>query len=179
MICQHCGQRHAQVHVTKMINGVKAEMHWCETCAMEKGELPQMGIGFSLHQLLSGFLEHDSENATVKNTGKHEPRSKKTMLRCASCGMNYAQFSKVGRLGCAACYTHFGERLKPMLKRVQGGMVHVGKLPKRGTERVQLKRRIEQLKLQLLQLIANEEFEQAATLRDQIRILERGLSEHE
>jgi protein arginine kinase activator len=36
MICQSCNQREANVHITKIINGVKTEMHLCDECAKKQ-----------------------------------------------------------------------------------------------------------------------------------------------
>ena len=48
MICQECNQRPAALHFTKIINGEKTEVHLCEKCAQEKGEMFMFngGIGF-------------------------------------------------------------------------------------------------------------------------------------
>lgn len=90
--------------------------------------------------------------------------------------MTYSQFSKIGRFGCSSCYKYFGDRLDPLFKRVHGNTVHVGKVPKRSGGRIQLKRKIDDLKLELQQRIQQEEFEEAAQLRDQIRTLEKEIS---
>ena len=42
MICQECNQRPATLHFTKIINGEKTEVHLCEKCAQEKGEMFMM-----------------------------------------------------------------------------------------------------------------------------------------
>jgi len=167
MICQECGKRTATLHFTKIIQGNKTELHLCETCAREKGEFTSnAGNGFSIHQLLAGMLELDTPHkATIS------PKSR--TLSCDTCGMTYAQFSKLGRFGCSECYQHFAERLPPLLKRVHGNTTHVGKVPQHAGSRVQLKRRIDQMKKDLQQLIEQEEFEAAARKRDEIRELEK------
>ena len=168
MLCQECGKRPATLHFTKIVNGDKTEFHFCESCAREKGEvIPGTANGFSIHNLLSGLLEldpHGKPSAGAREAGQP---------RCDFCGMTYAQFSKVGRFGCAECYKHFRDRLTPILKRVHGNTIHVGKVPKRAGKRVQMLRRIEQLKRELAAKVEQEEFEAAAKLRDQIRELEK------
>lgn len=168
MLCQECGKRPATLHFTKIVNGDKTEFHFCETCAREKGELiPGTANGFSIHNLLSGLLELDPNGKTASSAAKA------VQPRCDFCGMTYSQFSKVGRFGCSECYKHFGERLTPLLKRVHGNTVHVGKVPKRVGKQVQVRRQIEQLKRELHLKVEQEEFEAAARLRDQIRELEK------
>ncbi|WP_166246054.1 UvrB/UvrC motif-containing protein [Paenibacillus turpanensis] len=170
MTCQECGKRPATLHFTKIVNGEKSEFHFCEACAREKGEIiPGTPGGFSIHNLLSGILELDP------NGGSKSAKPTQT-LRCEHCGLTYSQFSKLGRFGCSDCYRHFSERLDPLLRRVHGNTVHIGKVPERTGETIQLKRRIESLKQELQTLITSEEFEQAAGVRDQIRELEKKIT---
>jgi len=91
--------------------------------------------------------------------------------------MTYSQFSKLGRFGCSSCYKYFSDRLDPLFKRVHGGTSHVGKVPKRTGGRIQIKRRIDELKKELQMRILQEEFEAAAEIRDQIRELERNIAQ--
>ncbi|WP_135556469.1 UvrB/UvrC motif-containing protein [Paenibacillus cymbidii] len=168
MNCQECGKKPATLHFTKIVNGEKTEFHICETCAREKGELiPGTAGGFSIHNLLSGLLDFDP--ASVGG-------AKQQTLRCEQCGLTYGQFSKLGRFGCSSCYKHFEDRLDPLFKRVHGNVVHVGKVPKRTGGRIQVKREVDALKKQLAQRIEQEEFEQAAEIRDQIRELEKKIA---
>lgn len=167
MQCEECGKRPASLHFTKIVNGEKAELHICEACAREKGEhIPGNPNGFSIHNLISGLLDFDSQQA----------KSKQPIVKCDTCGMTYAQFGKIGRFGCSQCYRQFAERLDPLLKRVHGNTVHVGKVPKRAGGKVRTKREIERLKKEMRGRIEREDFESAARLRDRIRELENEVS---
>jgi protein arginine kinase activator len=169
MQCQECGKRPATLHFTKIVNGEKTELHICETCAREKGELiPGTQAGFSIHSLLSGLLDFE---ATKANGGAKQPG-----LQCENCGMTYTQFSKIGRFGCSHCYKQFSERLDPLLKRVHGSTVHVGKVPKRAGGKLKTKRDIDRLKKEMQGKIEREDFEAAAQLRDRIRELEKEMN---
>lgn len=172
MQCQECGKRPATLHFTKIVNGEKTEFRICESCAREKGEIiPGTTGGFSIHNLLSGFLDFNpgshSHNANVK-----VPEN----LRCEECGLTYSQFSKIGRFGCSSCYKYFNDRLDPLFKRVHGNTVHVGKVPKRAGNHIQVKRKLDELRQKLQERILQEEFEEAAGLRDEIRELEKTIS---
>ncbi|NUU59736.1 UvrB/UvrC motif-containing protein [Paenibacillus agri] len=173
MLCQECGAKPATLHFTKIVNGEKTEFHICESCAREKGELiPGTAGGFSIHSLLSGLLD-------LEGAGKEKTAAAKTTqsLQCENCGMTYSQFSKLGRFGCSSCYKYFNSALDPLFKRVHGSTAHVGKIPKRAGARIVFRRQIDELKLQLQQSIAQEEFETAAHLRDQIRELEKEIAQ--
>jgi len=171
MLCQECGKRPSTLHFTKIVNGEKTEFHICELCAREKGEMiPGASNGFSIHNLLSGLMDFGPAANTGLGMGT------KT-LRCEQCGLTYTQFGKSGKFGCSSCYLNFSERLDPLLKRVHGNIGHAGKVPKRTGGLIKHKREIESLKMTLLQHIDQEEFEQAAEVRDQIRELENRLVE--
>lgn len=171
MFCQECGKRPATLHFTKIVNGEKTEFHICESCAREKGEgIPGTPNSFSIHSLLSGLLDFNSPGASA-------PQAPPQTVRCEECGLTYAQFSKIGRFGCSSCYNAFAERLDPLLKRVHSSTMHSGKIPKRSGGQIQCKREIEQLRKDMQTYIEQEEFENAAELRDRIRELERKLAE--
>jgi len=170
MICQECGKRPATLHFTKIVNGEKTEFHICEHCARERGEMiPGTPNGFSIHNLLSGLLDFEP-------TGAGSMTPKQAAPRCEHCGLTYSQFSKLGRFGCSECYKHFEDRLDPLFKRVHGNTIHVGKVPKRTGGIIQYKREIERLKKDLQFRIEQEEFEQAAKIRDHIKELERKIA---
>ncbi|WP_168123990.1 UvrB/UvrC motif-containing protein [Paenibacillus sp. HB172176] len=172
MFCQECGKKPATLHFTKIINGEKTEFHICEACAREKGEgIPGAPNSFSIHSLLSGLLDF---NAIGGNASSGIANSS---LQCEECGLTYAQFSKIGRFGCSSCYKTFGNRLDPLLKRVHGSTTHTGKIPKRSGDQIKCKREVERLRRELQTYVEQEEFENAAELRDRIRELDRKISE--
>lgn len=169
MVCQECGERPASLHFTKVVNGEKTEFHLCESCAREKGELLSGGqAAFSIHHLLSGMLNFEGPGQDAA-----KPKASPKQLRCETCGLTYQQFSQIGRFGCGDCYHHFEPVLEPLFRRVHGNTSHVGKLPERMGGHLRRKRRLSELRSKLQQLVANEEFEEAARVRDRIRSLEQ------
>jgi len=173
MKCQDCGQRQATLHFTKIINGEKTEFHICEHCAREKGDYSPGSNSFSIHHLLSGLLNFDP--VTKSNTYQGPQK-----MSCKKCGMTFEQFARAGRFGCANCYDTFNSKLEPILKRVHSGNhTHHGKIPKRIGGSIQVRKKINQLKEALKYHIDQEEFEQAAIVRDQVRSLENMLKNGE
>ena len=169
MICQKCGKNSATVYVTKVINGNKTEMYFCEYCAREKGEMDNPFEGnFPLHQFFSGmmgFLPGGGSEAMVPQA--------QTSVQCPGCGLTYAQFGQIGRFGCDRCYEGFQEYLPSLFRRLHGNQKHMGKIPKRSGSGIKLKREIEQLRAELQKKINEEAFEEAAMLRDQVKKLEQ------
>ncbi|WP_067928225.1 UvrB/UvrC motif-containing protein [Alicyclobacillus shizuokensis] len=167
MLCQRCQQRPATVQFTKIVNGQKSVQHLCEKCAREQGTLfaaPMQTLDFN--HLLSGLLNMESSPGFSPAPSQ---------ARCSNCGMTYQQFTEVGRLGCPHCYDSFAGRLDPLLKRIQNGTEHMGKIPVHAGKQVQLRKNLERLRQELKQAVAFERFEEAARIRDQIRSLEEQL----
>ncbi|AND37727.1 MULTISPECIES: UvrB/UvrC motif-containing protein [Cytobacillus] len=175
MICQECNQRPATLHFTKVVNGEKAEFHLCEKCAQEKGEMFMLGSGsgFSINNLLAGLL---NIQPAFQESGQDAFQQEK-VLQCEQCSLTFQQFIKVGRFGCANCYETFKDQLNPILRRLHSGnFSHSGKIPARIGGTIHLRRNIDDLKNNLKEMIAKEEFERAAELRDEIRKLEKQLN---
>jgi protein arginine kinase activator len=162
MLCDICGKREATVHLTEIINEQMTKLHLCEECAKQKGA--EMEEHFGLADLLAGLANLDTPVETAKEK----------KVKCAACGMTYSDFKKIGRLGCGQCYEAFKTYLMPLLKRIHGSDIHVGKTPDRKGKVAKTKRvDIEQLKKRLKRAIELEEFEEAAQLRDEIKKCER------
>ncbi|GGE56728.1 protein-arginine kinase activator protein [Pullulanibacillus camelliae] len=169
MECQECHIRPATLHFTKIINGHKTEVHLCEECAREKGEIMAGSNAFSIHNLLSGLLNFEQPMEANGGSHEHDP------LQCPKCGLTYNEFTRIGKFGCDECYKTFDEKLNPILRKVHSGnTAHIGKIPRRMGKDISARRKILDLKDRLQELVEKEEFEEAAKTRDLIRELERG-----
>jgi protein arginine kinase activator len=158
MLCTKCGVKNAVLHYTKNYNGEITEHHLCQECAQEEGLFGNLSLDF-------GDLFKDVfGNEFIPS---HTPS-----LRCPECGMTLDLFEKTGRMGCSECYDTFYSQITPVLKRIHGSTVHTGKLTKEVQGEVKAKRQIDRLRKELKEAITNEEFEKAASLRDQIREME-------
>lgn len=138
------------------------KVNLCDACSKEKGvEDPK---SFALADLLLGIgaSEEIEKNALTQ--------------KCPVCGFSQADFKKTGRLGCAACYATFAEGLHTLLKAMHKGTEHVGKLPQRAHRSIQLHHRMRALNENLQKAVSEENYETAASLRDQIKQLESELS---
>jgi protein arginine kinase activator len=90
-------------------------------------------------------------------------------LKCPSCGFTQADFKKTGRLGCAECYTTFAEGLEGLLKSMHKGTKHLGKVPQPMQQHKDYAEKLGKLQQLLEKAVADEDFEQAAVLRDEIK----------
>jgi protein arginine kinase activator len=95
------------------------------------------------------------------------------LAKCQRCGLTYSEFRDGGRLGCSNCYQAFKDQIKPLLRRIHGSNVHIGKSPHMSQGIFEKRREIESLKMELGRAIETEDFEKAAEIRDRIRDLEQ------
>jgi len=165
MLCDVCNKNQATVHLTEIIDDRMNELHLCEECARQKSA--QMEQQFGLSDLLAGLAEFE----------KPPKEPELALLKCPNCGLTYADFKKIGRLGCGECYTAFRKYLIPLLKKVHGTCTHLGKNPIKAVRTVKKKPHLEELREKLQKAIEDEAFEEAAGLRDQIKELEKGQDE--
>jgi len=173
MLCEKCQVRPASLHFTKIINGLKNELHLCEQCAKENEEFSfESQDPFSFHHLLSGLLNFD------QMMGGTSIKTNIESLRCKACGLTFNQFKKTGKFGCNDCYQHFETQLEPIFRRVHGNSLHSGKVPVRSGGKIKLKKEIDTLKNRLQEKVTAEEFEEAAKLRDEIKKLEQKFSKN-
>ena len=70
------------------------------------------------------------------------------------------------------CYEVFESQVIPVLEDMHSGTSHSGKIPEVALERQGSKQTIRRLKDSLARAIAEEAYEEAAKLRDQIQSLE-------
>lgn len=164
MLCQNCQKRAANVHFTQIINNRKIEMYLCEHCAKEKGQL-NVGAPLSINDFLSGLIG-------LEQTGSYLSDMQPKQVVCEKCGMSYDEFQRVGKLGCNNCYEVFHEKIKPLIKRLHGSIVHNGKIPASVSKDIKSSKEIEELKELLNKAIQNEEYEKAAEIRDKIKSIE-------
>lgn len=170
MLCDICGKNPATVHLTEIIDEQMNELHLCEECARQKSV--QMEQQFGLSDLLAGLAEFEKPAKEAEAA---------TSVKCPNCGLTYADFKKIGRLGCGECYTAFKKYLAPLLKRIHGSCQHVGKSPVKITKASRKKPDLDltekpdiaQLRQKLTKAIEMEEFEEAAKIRDQIKETEK------
>lgn len=94
--------------------------------------------------------------------------------RCPKCGMSWVDFRQKGRLGCSECYETFTKELQPIINQLQGSLEHKGKIPVQQGKEIAIQRKITILRNDLQRMVNEQNFEEAARIRDQIREMEKG-----
>ena len=165
MLCDICKKNVATVHLTQMVEGKTKKVDLCEACSKEKGV--DDPTGFSLADLLLGLgAAQEIEQASAGGE-----------IKCPHCGFTQADFKKAGRLGCSECYKVFAEGLESLLKTMHKGTKHVGKVPQVFRQSQDLADKLKSLQKKLEKAISNEDFETAATLRDEVKALKAQMTE--
>ncbi len=160
--CQNCKLRPAKVHFTEIVNDNMVAMNLCLECAEEKGiDVNKVG-NYGLGDLVAGLID-DTVDSEAERISK---------VRCPSCGYEYSDFKKIGRLGCPECYDAFEAQLVQVLRHVHGSTQHAGKKAAQVGERAVVRERVTALREELSEAIRAEDYERAAAIRDEIRGLE-------
>ena len=166
MMCEECGIRPANFHLVTIINGERVERNLCPAC-MAKYQKQVPGLDFNnLAGILNSILASGSDEAE-----QARQEAQYASCTCEQCGMTYAEFQKCGMLGCANCYQAFKTPLTALLQRVHGNTQHAGRVPNGVHSGTSIRMNIDRLRQKLQKAVADEEYEQAAKLRDAIRAL--------
>ena len=166
MKCGVCAKREAVVAYTHIVDDVKQTLLLCPECASEKNIEVQVTPGAPAKD--APVLVKEIKIELTKLAGAEGDGG----VRCPSCEMSYEEFKKIGRLGCPQCYDAFAPQLEHLIKRIHGDNRHRGKGPMEEAQSAQVADELERLQAELAQAVAEEAFEEAAQLRDRIRLLE-------
>ncbi|HZT22604.1 MAG TPA: UvrB/UvrC motif-containing protein [Verrucomicrobiae bacterium] len=158
MICSICKEKPATVHLTQIVGDKMQKLDLCEACAKAKGLNDPTGFSLADADVLFGL----GASQELESAGGAE-------LKCPRCGFTQADLKKSGRLGCPECYRTFAEGLAGLLKTMHKGTRHVGKAPEALRASRDHADRLRTLQKKLAKAIEEENFEEAAQLRDQIR----------
>jgi len=158
MTCQRC-QEEASVHLTESAQGRRREVHLCADCAREAGLVPPADEApppLALDAVVQGLI--------VAHVG--ELVGELAGLTCPVCGLKFMEYRARGRLGCPHDYQVFARGLLPLLQRTHGATRHVGKVARSRPAAADRLR----LRSGLRDAVAREDYEEAARLRDLLRL---------
>jgi protein arginine kinase activator len=159
MQCSICKEKPATVHLTQIVGDKMQKLDLCEECAKAKGINDPTSFSLADADVLFGL---GASQEIEQSSGGVE-------TKCTRCGFSQADFKKSGRLGCPECYRTFAEGLESLLKTMHKGTRHAGKVPEALRASREQSDHLKLLQKKLAKAIEDENFEQAAQLRDEIK----------
>jgi protein arginine kinase activator len=169
--CRQCSKP-ATLHITEVRKSEVQEIHLCESCAKdylsqaEQAAEPASSSSFE-------FEKFDEMQETIPS-GPDTPA-------CPNCGITFKEFRTMVRLGCPHDYVQFESDLIPLLENIHGETQHCGKIPRRAPDSSRRQHQLIRLRSELNAAVRDENYEEAARLRDEIESIgaEPGSSEHD
>ena len=160
--CTSCKKSIATIHILDLQDGsIVEQKHLCSSCADQAGMVQQKGPPLKLGSA--------AEMLDLIDNLKQDSSPGKPSAACPSCGLSVAEFKVRGRMGCPHCYEVFRAALLPVLERVHDATCHRGRVPGHGTNPPSPSAILADLRQRLTTAIDEENYEEAASLRDQIR----------
>ena len=175
MLCERCEKSEATVHLTEIVKNVKSEVHLCDKCARMSDFNPELtNFSLSLPEMLSFLDVGEFDDSFDTN-------------KCATCGLTYLEYRRIGKLGCSDCYKYLWFALEPVISSYHGEKRHIGKIPLSYTEVKAIEEvlldtktkliggceNVSELRRKLEIAVDEERYEDAAELRDRIKEIER------
>ncbi len=172
MLCEKCKKNNASFFFEENINGKKRSFALCGECAEEMKKNGELNVGTSIFD--SAFFPSSFHNdifGGLFSDAKMLPKSSGEKS-CPGCGYTFSEFRRVGKAGCSQCYTTFAAELAPSIRSIHGNAKHIGRAPAKAKAKNKKENELKALKKELKAAISDENFEQAAILRDKIREIE-------
>ena len=165
-----CGQRDGTVHLLELENGKQKSIWLCSICAAGRAELSLADLA---QELGGEAVEPAGEPAALASflAQIQDPEGPaKTVAPCPRCGYELKMFQDTNRLGCPGCYAHFRSQVLPVLARYHRHASHLGKVPRQAGGTASRQGTLTRLRVALEKAIQGEKYEEAARLRDMIRL---------
>ena len=166
-----------------MHNNKWTSLNLCAECAKKNNldaasaDAPQMDIAKMLVGLGKALEEQSKNNSSAEENKKQQALP--DIPNCPICNWGVKDIrDNPGKLGCPACYTAFNEMVERTFKTIQKGDCHIGKRPKNApdTSRASHQYTLAILEKLLAQHIADENYEEAAKMRDAIAKMKESIS---
>jgi len=163
MICKHCMKNVAKIKFSEVVDGRVIQHHLCAEC-YEAWQ--QNAAGFSQE------VPKPTRRAPHASAGNRPARDGSSVKRCATCGTSLTRIIETVCVGCAGCYSVFGKEIESMLEGLHRGLVHRGKSLQCDDARAELSRALQAKRFLLRSMLKEENYEEAARLRDEIARIE-------
>lgn len=163
MICKHCMKNVAKIKFSEVVDGRVIQHHLCAECyeAWQRD-----ASGFTLD------VPKPTQRAVQESSPPRSSSVKSPVKRCDTCGTSLTSIMETASVGCASCYNVFGKEIESILEGLHRGLVHRGKSMQCDDERARLAQELQAKRFLLRSMLKEENYEEAARLRDEIARLE-------
>ena len=176
MLCDICKKNEATIHIKEMHNNQWKSINLCAECAkLNESAMnpPELDITNMLLNITKAVKKKSSQ---PKKPAPPAPQGGENaqLMHCPVCNWSQEDIRKNnGKLGCPSCYKSFSTVLNQVLSDIQKGTVHTGKKTSKSAkpDKMAFNYKLSTLEKRLASHIANEEYEDAAKVRDAIRDL--------
>lgn len=165
MLCQKCHKNLASVRYAEVVDGKVTDLHLCQDCLTSRQESGEKGFEFS-----------DPAPFTAEPKSPSWTEGVASSESCTACQIDLRSILETGRVGCSVCYETFPAQLESLLEGLHISLIHRGKVPRRDDARAQVRAELQSKRAVLKTALSTESYEEAAVLRDEIKVLESGLS---
>ncbi len=172
MKCQICNINEAQIVFTQIVDSEKVVMQICLDCARERGLSIEFESAEKTPEMGGSVLNGKSGASDALSRDEDIPD-----ITCKVCGLSFREFKKDGLFGCDGCHEAFGEHVREILKKIHGHTEHQQIEPIKISPRAGARDELKKLRTELEMVIASEEYEKAAELRDRISEIQSRLEE--
>lgn len=162
MLCSNCMAKDADFHYKYIKNGVSGEVHLCHECARNLGYIKDTEPLFSPTSFLGELLSIPHFVHTPIETSV-----------CPNCNTSFDYIRRTGFVGCDKCYDTFSKSIDAILSKIQPSTVHKGKLNGAEGKKIERDNTLKDLKEKLQRAILDENYEEAAVIRDKIKEFEK------
>lgn len=164
MKCHRC-QREATFHITELTGSEPVELHLCPQHAQEYLN-PASGGLMTAASVAAAIAQKMGLSQTAQELEQLDQQT------CPVCGISFHEFRSRGRLGCPHDYIAFESQLDPLILNIHGESTHVGKVPQRSAKGSEKRTQLIRLRREMTEAVAEEDYERAGRLRDEIRRIE-------
>lgn len=166
MRCQRC-EKQATFHITELTGGSKPqELHLCEEHARDYLTHPSADQVGQAAGIAGALAQQLAVGQAAEDLARLDQRA------CPVCGITFFEFRNQGRLGCAHDYVCFAKEIEPLIVNIHGDHQNRGKKSARFPDGTEPWTNLIRLRRDMQAAVADEDYEKAKELRDEIRRLE-------
>ena len=181
--CHICGKP-ATIFLTQITDGKMTDLALCKRCAKEKGlfdprklMLAEQIMPAEISSEVETFIKKMLESSYAEENEAEISSTLPDMLtECPACHYTLEEYRESGVLGCSECYSAFAPELQQLIEDAPDEQMEDHAVEAELADSPELERsRLEQL---MQEAIKNENYEEAARLRDRIKHIPANRDEH-